>query len=118
MDSVKKQARLAGILYLLACIPAPFALIYVPRTLLVPGNATATASRVRASEALLRMGIAGELINSILIILAVLALYQLFKRVSENHALAMATLLLVSIPVSLLNLLNNKIGRASCRERV
>jgi hypothetical protein len=28
MNSIKKQARLAGLLYLLASIPAPFGLIY------------------------------------------------------------------------------------------
>ena len=38
MNSIKKQARVAGFLYLLACLPAPFALIYVPNTLIVPGN--------------------------------------------------------------------------------
>jgi hypothetical protein len=36
----------------------------------------------------------------------VLALSRLFKAVNEKHALAMATSLLVSIPISLLNVLN------------
>lgn len=107
MDSIKKQARAAGILYLLACLTAPFSLIYVPRTLFVPGDATATANHVRASNTLLRLGIASELIISIMLIFAVLALYRLFKGVSEKHALAMATLLLVSVPISLLNVLND-----------
>jgi hypothetical protein len=61
MNSTKKVARVAGILYLLGGITAPFSLIYVPRTLIVPGDARATASHVRASETLLRMGIASEL---------------------------------------------------------
>lgn len=106
MNSIKKQARIAGLLYLLASIPAPFCLIYVPNTLIVPGDATATANHVRASETLFRLGIASELIAFIMFIFVVLALYCLFKRVSEKYALAMATLLLVSIPISLLNALN------------
>jgi hypothetical protein len=106
VDQTKRMARRAGLLYVLACIPAPFALIYVPRTLVVAGDPTATAERVRSSEVLLRMGIAGELINSIVVIFAVLAFYRLFKTVSETHALAMAALYLVSIPISLLNVLN------------
>ncbi len=106
MNSTKKQARVAGLLYLLASISAPFGLIYVPSTLIVPGDATATANHVRASENLLRLGIASELIVSIMFIFVVLALYRLFKAVSEKHALAMAILLLVSIPISLLNVLN------------
>jgi uncharacterized membrane protein len=61
---------------------------------------------VRASETLLRLGIASELIGFIIFIFVVLALYRLFKAVNEKHALAMAILLLVSIPISLLNVLN------------
>jgi hypothetical protein len=106
MNSIKKQARVAGLLYLLASIPAPFALIYVPSKLIVFGDATATANHVRASETLLRLGIASELIGFIIFIFVVLALYRLFKGVNEKHALAMAILLLVSIPISLLNVLN------------
>ncbi len=64
MNSTKKQARLAGILYLLASIIGFPGLIYVPGKLIVAGDATATADRVRASETLLRFGIASELIAS------------------------------------------------------
>ncbi len=106
MKSIKQQARFAGLLYLLASIPAPFGLIYVPSNLIVPGDATATANHVRASETLLRLGIATELIVSIMFIFVVLALYRLFKGVNEKQALAMAILILVSIPISLLNVLN------------
>jgi Domain of unknown function (DUF4386) len=106
MNSTKKQARVAGLLYLLASIPAPFALIYVPSTLIVPGDATATANHIRVSETLLRLGIATELIASIMFIFVVLALYRLFKGVNEKQALAMAILILFSIPISLLNVLN------------
>jgi hypothetical protein len=106
MNSIKKQARIAGLWYLLASIPAPFALIYVPSKLIVFGDATATANHVRASETLLRLGIASELTSFIIFIFVVLALYRLFKGVNEKQALAMAFLILVSIPISLLNVLN------------
>ena len=106
MNSTKHTARVAGLLYLLAGITAPFGLIYVPRTLVVPGDATATANHVRASETLLRLGIANELIVAIMFIFVVLALYRLLKGVNENHALAMLTLFLVSVPISFLNVLS------------
>ncbi len=106
MNSTKKQARVAGLLYLLASIIGFFCLAYVPGKLIVSGDATATANRIRASETLLRLGIASELIAFTIFIFVVLALYRLFKAVSEKHAMAMATLLLISIPISLLNLLN------------
>jgi len=106
MNSTKKQARVAGLLYLLASIPAPFALIYVPDKLIVTGDATATANHLRASETLFRLGIASELLGFIIFIFVVLALHRLFKAVDKKHVLAMATLLLISLPVSLLNVLN------------
>ncbi len=106
MNSAKKQARVAGLLYLLASIIGCFGLIYIPGKLIVTGDATATATHIRASETLFRLGIASELIAFIMFIFVVLALYRLFKGVSEEHALAMAVLLLVSIPISLLNVLN------------
>jgi len=105
MNTTKKQARVAGRLYLLASIIGIFGLIYVPK-LIVPGDATATADHVRTSETIFRLGIASELTGFILFIFVVLALYRLFKGVNEKHALAMAILLLVSIPISLLNVLN------------
>ncbi len=106
MNTPKKQARAAVILYFVACATAPFALLYVPQALIVPGDATATANHLRASETLLRLGIAGELWNSVFVIFAVLAFYRLLKGVNEKLALAMLTLMLLSIPISLLNVLN------------
>src|SRR5437667_7740946 len=107
MNSTKKQARFAGLLYLLASLIGCFGLIYVPGKLIVRGDATATANHIRASETLFRLGIATELFGFTIFIFVVLALYRLFKGVNEKHALAMAILLLVSIPISLLNVLND-----------
>ena len=107
MTSTKKQARVAGILYLLASIIGFLGLIYVPSKLIVSNDATATASHIRSSETLFRLGIASELFGFIVFIFVILALYRLFKRVNEKDSLAMAILLLVSIPISLLNVLND-----------
>ena len=105
--SIKKQARTAAILYFLNALPAPFALLYVPSVLIVRGNAIATANNVRDSEALLRLGMAGELFSSTVVIFAVLAFYSLFTAVSGKHARAMLVLMLISVPISYLNVLND-----------
>jgi uncharacterized protein DUF4386 len=105
--SLKKQSRKAAILYFLACLLAPFALLYVPSVLIVRGNATATANNVRNSETLLRFGMAGELFSATLVIFAILAFYSLFKAVSAKHARAMMVLMLISVPISYLNVLND-----------
>jgi hypothetical protein len=107
MQSIKKQARMAGLLYLLASIPAPIGLVYVPSKLIVSGDATATADRLRDSESLLRIGIASELFSQIIFIFVVLALYRLFKAVNETLARQMVILgALVSVPIVFLNVLN------------
>ena len=110
MNSTKQLARRAGILYLLANIAMPFTLLYLPSRLIVPGDATATADRLRASIGLVRAGIAAELTNGIFIVLAALAFYRLFKAVSDTHARAMLVLVLLAVPIALLNILNTVVA--------
>lgn len=106
MNSTKKQARIAGLLYLLASIPGVFCLVYIPSHFIVSGDASATASKIAASEFIFRIGILCELAGFIGFILVVRALYRLFAGVNKAHASLMVTLILVSIPISLLNVLN------------
>ncbi|MFN2507384.1 MAG: DUF4386 domain-containing protein [Chthoniobacterales bacterium] len=115
MNSLKKQSRIAALLYFVSCLPAPFALLYVPNTLIVRGDAAATANNVRDSEALLRLGMAVELFSATVAIFAVLAFYHLFKAVSHKHAMAMMILFLISIPISYLNVLNDLAALALAR---
>jgi Domain of unknown function (DUF4386) len=108
LSSTQKQARAAGRLYLLLALTAPFGLLVVPGKLIVPGNATVTADNLRASEWLLRLGIASELIHQVIVVFLVLALYRLFKRVDEALARQVVVLgALVSVPIVFVNVLND-----------
>jgi hypothetical protein len=107
LNSLKKQSRFAALLYFINGLPAPFALLYVPSVLIVRGDAAATANNVRDSEALLRLGMAVELFSTTVVIFAMFAFYHLFKRVSQKHAMAMMVLMLISVPISYLNVLND-----------
>ena len=100
MSSLKKQARYAGLLYLVGALVAPFGIMYVPTTLIETGNATVTADNIRSSETLLRWGVASEIAGAIIFIFMVLALYHLLKGVNQKHAIAMVVLLIVSFPLS------------------
>ncbi len=107
MNSTRKQqARFAGLLYFLTCIPAPFSLIYLPSVLIVRGNATATAANILAHESMLRLGMAGELISAVAFVFVTLALYRLFESVDKRQASLMVTLYALSVPISFLNVLN------------
>jgi len=57
MHPTDGTARVAGALYLLSAVTGFFSIIYVPSTLIVPGNAAATANNILASEMLFRVRI-------------------------------------------------------------
>ena len=99
-------ARVAGFLYLLMAPFGIFAMMYVPSILIVTGDAATTANNIMISEALFRSGIVSALIVQIVIILVVLVLYKLLKPVNKNHALLMVIFILVSVPITMLNELN------------
>src|SRR5215210_6453500 len=99
MNSLKKQSRIAALLYFINGLPAPFALLYVPSVLIVRGDAAATANNLRNSEGLLRAGMAVELFSATVAIFAILAFYRLFKAVSHKHAVAFMVLFLISTPI-------------------
>jgi hypothetical protein len=104
--TTKQQARLVGILYL-GMLVAPIGLIYVPNRLIVPGDATATADNLRASEGLLRLGMASELAHQVVALFLVLALYYLFESVDRRLARQVVVLgALVSVPILFVNVLN------------
>ncbi len=106
MNSAKRAARIAGLLYVLASIPGVFCLIYIPSHFIVSGDATATAAKITTSPSLFRLGILSELVGFTGFIFVVRALYRLLVGVNKSHASLMAILMLVSIPISLMNVLN------------
>jgi len=97
------RARLAGFLYLIANLFAPFTLLYLPSRFIVRGDAAATASNIIASESLFRLGIVGNLFTFIANIFLALALYQLLKVVNKNMASLMVIFSLAGIPIAMLN---------------
>jgi uncharacterized membrane protein len=99
-------ARVAGFLYLVLLPLGVFGIMYGPAVLVVPEDATTTASNIIASETLFRLSIITNLILHIVSILLVLALYKLLKPVNKNHAVLMVIFLLVGIPIAMLNLLS------------
>src|SRR6266849_2676360 len=85
MSSTHNPGRVAGLLYL-SLLGAPLRLIYIPNTLFVTGNATATANNIAAHELLFRLGIVGDLLTGTMAIFLTLALYRLLKGVDHDVA--------------------------------
>ena len=104
MNATKDPGRVAGFLYLALTIAAPFRLIYIPSTLFVRGNATATAGNIAAHESLFRLGIVSDLFCGTILIFLVLALYRLLKGV--NHSLAVLMVILGGVMPAIIDFLN------------
>jgi len=64
MNSIKKTARLAGLLYLMV-VPLGIFGMYVPSKLVVSGDPATTAHNIMASESFFRLGIVSNLHASI-----------------------------------------------------
>ena len=106
MDSTKKTARIAGLLYLVNRVTGFFSIIYVPGKLIVSGNTAATANNILASERLFRLGIVSELICAAEFIFLLWVLYRLLSGVNKTHASLMVILGLVFVPIMFVNTLN------------
>ena len=103
MNPTKKQARIAGLFYLLMAISGPLGIMYVPSNIIVSGDAMATVGNLMNSEMLFRLSIVSSMICQISFIFLVLALSRLFKRVNEWHTKLMVSLVIVAVPIAFLN---------------
>jgi hypothetical protein len=83
-------ARVAGFLLLFVAIIAPFSQLYLPSTLIVPGDATATANNIGASGWLFQLGIVSESLVFLIEIVLCGLLYVLFRPVSRTLSLISA----------------------------
>jgi hypothetical protein len=106
MNPKKKEAHMAGLLYLALAVTGVFSLLYVPSTLIVSGDAATTADNIRSSELLFRAGILSGLVSSVIFVFLALALYRLFKEVSHRQAMLMVILVAISVAISFANTIN------------
>jgi hypothetical protein len=105
--AVLMRARAAALLTVLLIPVAVFGMLYVPSTLIVPGDAGATVRNVLASESLFRLGIVSTLLSHLgSDVFWPLVLYQLLKPVNKTMAVLMVIFSFLGFPISMLNELN------------
>jgi hypothetical protein len=107
INSIQKNAKVAGVLYLLIAVLAGFVHFYVPGKLIVSGDAATTASNIMASEGLFRMSIGSELVILLSEIVLSVLLYVLLKPVNKTLSLVAAVSRLVMTTIHGVNLLNH-----------
>ena len=95
VNSMRRDGRVAGLIYLVVVLSGMFCLAYVPSQL---GRGIAAAA---AHAGLFRAGIAAFLLMQVAFVLLPLALYRLFADVDRRAATLMVVLALTSVPIGL-----------------
>jgi hypothetical protein len=105
MTSRKRDARVAGLLYLLMAAASVVSFSILPASNLVGADAAAILETIASSQLRYRIGVLTELAAQILSVFAVLALYDLLKDVNKRQAVLLVVLSLVSTSMSFVNML-------------
>jgi uncharacterized protein DUF4386 len=106
--TLSKNARVAGLLYIVASVVGVVRLLYIPSALIVHGNAAATANNIATHETLFRLGIVSTLVGAALWLFVPLALYRLLKGVDQGLAVVMVILgSLMQVPFFFVNTVND-----------
>jgi hypothetical protein len=88
--SPRRKARIAGLLYLLITIAAPFGEMFVRGRLVVRSDAAATAANILANESLYRLGGVADLIAFACDVALAALFYDLLKPASRSASLLAA----------------------------
>src|SRR5256885_15500702 len=84
VNSPKRLARIAGLLYLFVGIFGGFAEGFVDPKMYVAGDAAATAGNVVANAGIVRLGVVAHVLDGAFFIFTALALYILLKHVDRK----------------------------------
>lgn len=102
MNSPKRLARIAGVLYLLVAIFGGFALGYVYPKIYVAGDAAKTAGNLIANSGLVRLGVVADLFQATVVVFVAITLYQLLKHVNTSVAGTMVVLAAIGVGINCL----------------
>lgn len=99
-------ARIAGTLWLISIIAGIYAEVFVRGSLIVHGDAPATAARIMAAEPLFRIGFAADLVGDMAYTGVTILLYELLKPVSGGVSLIALAFGLTGCAIMAANLVN------------
>jgi len=101
--SIRTQARIAGLLYLLVILLGGFAEVGVRQGLVVAGDPAATALAIKAHESLFRLGFAAEMMTNLIAIPLTLIFYRLLAPAARFWVLLAVALDLTQNTVNAVN---------------
>src|SRR5437870_2792022 len=103
MDSPKRLARIAGVLYLLVGIFGGFAQGFLYPKIYAAGDAAKTAGNLITNSGLVRIGVVADLFQATVWVFVALTLYRLLRHVNKSAASAMAVLASIGAAITMLN---------------
>jgi Domain of unknown function (DUF4386) len=99
-------ARTAGLFYLIIIVLGISSEVFIRGTLIVTGDAMATATQIQASEGLFRMGLVADAVMLLSDVAIAVLFYVLLKPVNKTLALTAAAFRLTQASILGFNLLN------------
>ena len=105
-NSMKTNARIAGVLYLIIIVCGLFSEVFVRSGLIVPDDAASTANNIIQNQTLFRAGFLSDLIMVMSDVGVALLFYLLLKPVNNGLSMLAAFFRLAQATVLGLNLLN------------
>ncbi len=99
------HARVAGLVGVVVLASGSFTGL-IGSKLVVRGDVVATSRNLVASESLFRLGLVSSLIMMIAFMFYALLLYRLLGPVNKSHAMIMVGFVLASVPIYMLNQVN------------
>ncbi|HEY0040988.1 MAG TPA: DUF4386 domain-containing protein [Flavisolibacter sp.] len=107
VTSIKRTARIAGFLYLLQIPLGVFGIVYVPKSLIVPGDSAKTVSNILENEFLFRLSMVSAILCALVTIATALYISNVLKSVNKAYAKWILLFTLIVAPITMLNELNN-----------
>jgi Domain of unknown function (DUF4386) len=100
-----RQARIAGLLYLVMAVFGGFAQI-VRLRVYVPGDAATTAANLVSNATLVRLSFVADLLQTLVWLCLAMVLYRMFQHAGKAIARAMVIFVVVSVGIASLNMVN------------
>lgn len=107
MDTSVRMGRRAGLLWLLSAAAGGYGLSFVRGSVIVAGDAAATATNVAADEFGYRVAIVCTLLGQVLMVFFALTIFQLFRESYRWLATVFLVSVLVSVTIAVVNTFNH-----------
>ncbi len=105
--SPRSLARWAGLLYLVVAVTGGFAQLVARGSVLVPGDASATADNIRANAGLVQLGFAADAVSVVAFVVMALLLQAVLSPTSAWLSRTFMTLVVVAAAIMGLDLANH-----------